>query len=148
MRLRIQHKLIQIQHPRLTKHRIKILQRLRQPKALHLILLPRLLSHHVLDLCVRDLCPRIFLDIQKQFPGSVLQGFVAGQAVQDEDRLDGFGAQEVARVGDGGEACWDAVFFQEVLGALGGVEDLGSGGVGALFGEDGGVVGLGVPGAV
>lgn len=141
MRLRVQHELIQVQNLGLTEDGIEVLQRLRQPETLHLILFPRLLGRHVVDLCARDLGLCMLFDLRKHAPGGVLEGFVAGQAIQDEDRLDGLGAQEVARVGDGGEARGDAVLREEVLGALGGVFDLGGGGVGGLFGEDGGVVG-------
>ncbi len=148
MRLRVEHELVQVQDLGLAEDGVEVLQRLRQPEALHLVVLARLLGRHVVDLCARDRGLGMLFDLRKHAPGGVLEGFVAGQAVQDEDRFDGFGAQDVARVGHGGEARGDAVFFEEVLGALGGVFDLGGGGVGGLFGEDGGVVGFGVPGAV
>lgn len=81
---------VQVDKIRLGEGKVVILQRFRQPEALHVICL---LAVHITDII--DGCMGVFgasdsFDIREHTPSRVLKGLVACYAVHNKDRLDSF----------------------------------------------------------
>jgi hypothetical protein len=104
MRLGIKHPLVQTNNIRLTEHQIEILQRLRRPEALHAIILLRRDLRHVNERRVSELRSGAAFDGFEHCPGAVEEALVAGDAVEEEEGLDGFGTEVVFGVRDGFDA--------------------------------------------
>jgi hypothetical protein len=104
MRLGVKHPLVQTNNIRLTKHQIEILQRLRRPETLHAIILLRRDLRHVNERRVSELGSGAAFDGFEHCPGAVEEGLVAGDAVEEEEGLDGFRTEVVFGVGDGFDA--------------------------------------------
>ena len=86
MGLRIQHPLIQThQAPTLTKDKIEILERLRRPEGLHAVDFLGMRGGDIVDGGVGDGRAGVVVDAAEDVPSVVLEGGVAGDAVEDED---------------------------------------------------------------
>lgn len=87
----LQDEFIQIDEIWLRKSKVVILQRFRQPEALHGIYLLRMHITDIVDDCMSVFGASDFLDIREQTPGSILEGLVTCYAIQNKDGLDSFG---------------------------------------------------------
>lgn len=90
-RKNLQNVFIQANKRGLGENKIKILQRLRQPEAFHVVQLRRVLIPHVGDRRMRVFSSRDLLYVPEHSPGGVLEALVAGYSVHDEDGFDCFG---------------------------------------------------------
>lgn len=105
----LQHEMIQADNVGLGVQQVEVLQRLGQPERLHLIDLRRRGIHHVVDSGVRDARGRVRLDGLEHVPAALGPVLLAGDAPEDEDGLDGLGAEEVSSVVGLGEARGEAL---------------------------------------
>lgn len=78
----------------LGENQVQILESLGQPKTLHLVLLSRHGLTHIEDLGVAVFGASGLVDTLEHAPCNVLQGLVSGNAVHDEDRLEGLGSED------------------------------------------------------
>jgi len=92
MRLRIQHPLIQTNHILRLKQQIKVLERLGEPKALHLVVQRGYFLRDVVDGRVAVLGGRVLVDGDEHAPAGFAPVVVACDAVHVPYGLDGFGA--------------------------------------------------------
>lgn len=95
MSFSIENVVIQTNKPRLTKDKIKILQRLRRPETLHTVYFLGICGCDVVDGGASDVCSGIALDVLKHVPGVVLEYCVACYAVKDEEGFDGFWSADI-----------------------------------------------------
>jgi hypothetical protein len=94
MRLRIKHPLIQAPPILTLKQQPRILQRLRQPKTLHLILDDRAATRDVVDGAVAVSGAGSVQDGRDHFPARAAPVGVAGYTVHVEDGFEGFRARK------------------------------------------------------
>ena len=104
MRLSIQNPLVQTPRPRLIKQQIKILQRLRRPKALHTILPLGRHLRHIVDRRIPIQRPCMRIDGGEHNPAHVSPVLLAGDTVHIEDAFNSFGAEEILFRADFDEA--------------------------------------------
>lgn len=104
MRLGIKHPLIQAHPPRLTKHEVEVLQRLRYLKTFRAIYPRRTLSANIRQRTIANNRIGSAHNRRPHVLGCGLPRLLASRAVHDEDGFDGLGAQDVLAVVDGGEA--------------------------------------------
>lgn len=90
MRFRVQHILIQTHKPRPREYKVKLLQRLCHPKALHAILLWWVAQRDIVDACVCNISYTMLDDIIEHIPRSFAEVLVACDTIKNEDRFDGF----------------------------------------------------------
>lgn len=83
---------IQVDKIWLREDKVVILQRFRQPEALHVICLLCVHIADIIDGCMGVSGASDSLDIREHAPGSVLEGLVPCYAVHNKDRLDSFGS--------------------------------------------------------
>jgi len=118
MSLSVKNIFIQTDKIRLAKDQKEILQRLRHPETLTTINLWRILLKHIMNPRIRNLSPGDPVNSGKHVPSNILVFGVSSDAVEDEDRFDGFRAEDVSRVADLGEALGQEKFFDECLGVF------------------------------
>ena len=91
----LQNVIIQTNKLRLGKDEIEILERLRQPKTLHVVCLGRIDISDIIDRRMREFRSRVFFNIFEHAPCGILERLVAGDPVHDEDGLDGLGPKDM-----------------------------------------------------
>ncbi len=88
----LQNPLIQTHNLGLTENQIEVLQRLRGPETLHPIRFRWWIRRNVVERRVGELGAGMTGNGFEHNPGGILEGGVAGDAIEDEEGLDGFGS--------------------------------------------------------
>lgn len=115
MCFRIQHPLIQAHQLEITEYEVEVLECLGQPETLHAVHLGGLLLGDIVDGGRGNICTRSLLDVCEHDPGLLHPLGVSGEAIHDEDGLDGLGSQDVSAIVDHGHTLGDVQAIDKLL---------------------------------